>query len=149
MSVASIAGFVMLLSGGLLTGGAWMVAVERLWIWDRMDLPDYTADFRRSIHRADPMQPILGYITIAAAIVFAIDSDGAARALAIVAIAIYVAAFLVSILFNQPINKVVVGASDAVSPDADATRRRWALCHRIRTSAMVIGLGALAAAAVQ
>jgi hypothetical protein len=77
---------VMLGAAGLFTGGLVWYALERVWIWRRLTLPEFAVDFRRSVRKADPAMPILLVICAAAAGVFASLTEGGARSLALAGI---------------------------------------------------------------
>ena len=61
-------------------------------------------DFRRSVHRADPMQPILAVMSVAEAVVFALNASGKASTLAWVAIAVLLIIGAASVGIAEPIN---------------------------------------------
>jgi hypothetical protein len=95
---------VMLFAGGLFTGGIVWYAWERVWIWRRLALADYAIDFRRSLRKADPAMPILLVICAATAGTFASLTDGAARTLALVGIALLAVILIASVVLAEPIN---------------------------------------------
>ena len=74
--IERIATAIMLIPGGLWAGVVLFYAVERVNLWGRMPMDQYVVDFRRSLYRADPLQPILAVISTGGAILFALKTDG-------------------------------------------------------------------------
>ena len=72
----------MLIPGALFAGVIFFNSVERVVLWARMPIDEFAVDFRRSINRADPLQPILGFLTAAGTIWFALTTGGTAAVLA-------------------------------------------------------------------
>src|SRR3954453_20693267 len=60
----------MLMLCGLGSGVILTFQVERINLWARMPIEQYAVDFRRSLFRVDPMQPILGVLACIAAAYF-------------------------------------------------------------------------------
>lgn len=139
---------VMLVAGGLFTGGVVWCAWERIWIWRRLPLPDYAVDFRRSLRRADPAQPILLAICGAAAGAFAWQTSGAATTLAIIGIGLLAVILVSSILIAEPINSQFRRRPEGeVPPDAERLRRLWRRFHLVRTALAVAAFALLVTAA--
>jgi O-antigen ligase len=138
---------VMLAAGGLFTGGVVWYAWERVWIWRRLALPDYAVDFRRSVRRADPALPILLVVCGLAAGAFAWNTGGAARALALVGVALLAVILVSSIILAEPINSEFRRRPEGVvPPDAERLRRFWRRFHLVRTSLAVAAFASLATA---
>jgi Anthrone oxygenase len=133
-----LATIVMLATGGLFTGGLVWYAWERVWIWRRLPLPVYAVDFRRSLRKADPALPILLVICSTAAGVFAWQTNGAARVLAIVGIGLLAVILVSSIVLAEPINSQFRRRPEGVvPPDAARLRRVWRHFHLFRTALAV------------
>ena len=147
MSYLQGATWAMLFFGGLFAGGILLVAVERTNLWRRMPLDQYAVDFRRSVFRIDPLMPILGAITSAGAIVFALNSDGDSRRLAWVAFGLLVAIILASVVIAEPMNSEFRRVPEGEVPqDADGIRDRWRAFHTVRTVLSLSVLACLAGA---
>lgn len=82
LSIARVAEIIMLVACGLCAGVIFFYAVERLKLWARMPIDQYMADFRRSLYRADPLQPMMGATAMIAAVVFALNVASPASGLA-------------------------------------------------------------------
>lgn len=147
MSYLHGATWTMLFFGGLFAGSILLVAVERTNLWRRMPLDQYAVDFRRSVYRVDPMMPILGAITGAGAIVFALHSYGDARRLAWVASGLLVAIILASVMIAEPMNSKFRRLPEGEVPqDAGGIRDRWRAFHIVRTILALSALACLAGA---
>ncbi|NPD68110.1 hypothetical protein HN018_12120 [Lichenicola cladoniae] len=70
------AGWAMIVSGGLWTGGVSFLAVERSRAWRDMPLDDFLADFRVSVRFVDPLMPVCCFASAIAATVFSRASHG-------------------------------------------------------------------------
>jgi Domain of unknown function (DUF1772) len=133
-----LATIVMLATGGLFTGGVVWYAWERVWIWRRLTLSAYAVDFRRSLRKADPALPILLVFCAAAASVFAWQTSGAARILALIAIGLLTVILISSIALAEPINNQFRRRPEGlVPPDAERLRRVWGRFHLFRTGLAV------------
>lgn len=75
-----VATVLMLVPGALWAGVIFFNAVERVSVWARMPIDQYAVGFRRSVHRADPLQPILGVLSVGGAVWFALLVAGGAAA---------------------------------------------------------------------
>ncbi len=135
---------VMLGASGLFTGGTVWYAWERVWIWRRLTLPEYSVDFRRSLRKADPAMPILVMICGAAAGTFASLTDGAARTLAFAGIGLLAVILVSSIILAEPVNSQFRRRPEGdVPPDAERLRRLWRRFHLVRTGLAVATLACL------
>lgn len=140
----------MLLSGGLWAGLVLVVAVERLPQWSRMPIEQYVVDFRRSLVRLDPMAPILGALSAAGAIAFAVSATGSAAALAWLGIGLIVVVIVLSTAIAEPMNaKFRRRAEGEIPPGVDAIRSKWRRLHQIRTVLATAAFAALVLASVQ
>ena len=88
MTTTHLSAWLMIAAGGLFVGGIFTIAVERLNVWRRMPIDQYAIDFRRSVYRMDPLMPIMGTISAPGAVVFALNSDARAAALAWIGVAL-------------------------------------------------------------
>lgn len=145
-----VGAFVMLLSGGLWAGLILVVAVERLPQWSRMPIEQYAVDFRRSLRRLDPMAPILGAISAAGTIAFAVRATGPAAALAWVGLGLIAVVIVLSTAIAEPMNSQFRRRDEGeIPPRADAIRARWRRLHLARTALATAAFAALVLASVQ
>jgi hypothetical protein len=136
-----IAAIVMLVPGAIWAGVIVAFAVERTNLWARMSVGQYAVDFRRSLYRIDPLQPILGMISLTAAVVFAVQTDGTGQALAWAGIAQIVVVIVWSVSLMEPLNSRFRRLPEGSAPDnAERIRDVWQRRHLARTA---ISLGAL------
>ena len=140
--IERIATMIMLIPGGLWAGVLLFYAVERVNLWGRMPVDQYVVDFRRSLYRADPLQPILAVVSMGGAILFALKvDDGTAAGLAWAAVALYVFVIALSVAFPERINSQFRRRDEGQAPpDVEALRARWRMLHLTRT---VPGVAAL------
>jgi hypothetical protein len=128
----------MLLSGALLTGGVVWYAWDRVAVWSRLSLPEFGVDFRRSIRRADPAQPILAILTLLSAVGFSLSTSGTPRLLAIAAAAGLALNIVLSLTLLVPTQYRFVRQSAGELPRGAADlRRRWLRGHLIRTAVVL------------
>jgi Domain of unknown function (DUF1772) len=140
---------IMLLSGGVFTGGAVAIAVDRLSAWAAMSTAEMTVDFGRSAARMDPMQPIFAVISIVAAVVCGILTHNAPRAWAFAGAVGLAIVVVTSIFVGEPINMRFRNTlRGGELPDARQLCDRWSRFHRVRTVACIVSFGLLATAAV-
>lgn len=140
----------MLVFGGVWTGMIVAVAVERVSLWGRMSIEQYAVDFRRSLFRFDPLQPILLALTALGTVLFALESSGQARSLAWVALGLLGLVLIGSTTLAEPMNSQFRRRVEGdVPPDAASLRRRWRFFHLARTVVACAALVALALAATQ
>lgn len=133
---------VMLIPGAVWAGITVTYAVERTNLWRRMPLEQYGVDFRRSLHRVDPLQPILLLICAAGAITFAVNTAGTARTVAWVGIAQLALVLVASVVVAEPMNSKFRRLPEGSMPDdAEQLRDSWRRFHLYRT---IVTLGALA-----
>jgi hypothetical protein len=125
---------VMLIPGAIWAGIVFFYAVERVVLWARMPLDQYVVDFRRSLYRADPLQPILAIVSAGGAVWFALQTDGTASTFAWIAVALYALVIAISVLFPERINSQFRRRAEGEAPpDVAALRVRWRKLHLIRT----------------
>ncbi|KRA24904.1 hypothetical protein ASD65_11050 [Microbacterium sp. Root61] len=140
---------VMLVAGGLWAGVIFTYAVERVNLWGRMPIDQYVVDFRRSVYRADPLQPILGIVATVAAVVFALSSVGLASTFAWIGIGLVLLVIVLSIAFPERINSQFRRRKEGEAPpNVEDLRVRWRRLHLIRTVPAVASLVALAISVV-
>jgi hypothetical protein len=134
MTLALVGSWLMLAAGGLFAGGILVVAVERTNLWRRMPVDQYAVDFRRSLARVDPMLPILGALTCAGALVFALNSAGRAATLTWVAVALLAVIIVSSLVVAEPINARFRRVPEGSTPEgAERLRVIWRRFHYGRT----------------
>jgi Domain of unknown function (DUF1772) len=147
MTTTHLSAWLMIAAGGLFTGGIFTIAVERLNVWRRMPIDQYAVDFRRSVYRMDPLMPIMGTISALAAVVFALNSDGRAAALAWIAVALIAVIMIASITLAEPMNSRFRRLPEGHTPEgAEQLRIRWRRFHWARTAVALASLACLAAA---
>jgi len=130
----------MLVVAGVFTGILCAFSVERVWIWDRLDIREYAVDFRRSMRRVDVVQPALLILAIALAAVYAARTSGSVRTETLVALACLVAILAGSVGVLVPMQKPFRNRPEGdIPPDAGRIRRQWRAGHLVRT-----GLGLVA-----
>lgn len=143
-SVLRLATATMLIPGAVWAGITVCYAVERTSLWRRMPVEQYAIDFRRSLLRVDPLQPILLVVTLAGATVFALNAAGPGGALAWTGIALLAAILVGSVVLAEPINARFRRRPEGEVPaHAEALRRRWARLHLVRTGLTVAALSCL------
>jgi hypothetical protein len=147
VTTTHLSAWLMIAAGGLFTGGIFTIAVERLNVWRRMPIDQYAVDFRRSVYRMDPLMPIMGNISALAAVVFALNSDGRAAALAWIAVALIAVIMIASITLAEPMNSRFRRLPEGHTPEgAEQLRIRWRRFHWARTAVALASLACLAAA---
>ncbi|WP_020672974.1 DUF1772 domain-containing protein [Amycolatopsis nigrescens] len=150
MTSSQLSAWLMLVPGGLWTGGILIFAVERTNLWRRMPLEQYVVDVRRSLRRADPMLPIFGAIGGAGTLWFALDgSAGGARTLAWIGAALIVLVMISSIVIAEPINTRFRRLPEGTAPErAERYRTIWRRFHFVRTVLALAAFACVSAAAV-
>lgn len=143
MSGATLAGIItMLFVGGITAGNMWMVAVDRLSVWQRMSVVEFATDFRRTIRLVDPMMPILVIVTAAGAALVGVSAGGATSALAWCAFGCYAIVIVGSVILAEPVNTKFRRLPEGTPPErAEYYRTYWRWFHRART---VLGVAAFA-----
>ncbi len=139
----------MQVAGGLFAGGIMVVAFERVPQWQRMPVEQYAVDFRRTLHRLDPLLPILGGLSAVGAAAHVRAAGGRSAVLAATGIGVVVAIIGGSVVIAEPINSKFRRLPEGGVPtDAHRMRLRWRRFHQVRTIAALLALGSFAAAAV-
>lgn len=139
----------MLMLCGLWSGVILTYEVERTNLWSRMPVEQYAVDFRRSLFRVDPMQPILGALSGIAGSCFAWFSIGSARSLAWTGVALVVLVVVGSVVIAEPINSRFRRLPEGQVPDgAERHRQVWQRFHTIRTIVTLAAFASLSGAAV-
>jgi hypothetical protein len=90
MTLLQWSAWLMLMACGLWAGVILTFQVERINLWARMPIEQFAVDFRRSLFRVDPLQPILAALASIAGGYFAWFSLGMPRLLAWVGVALMV-----------------------------------------------------------
>lgn len=146
-TAARIGTLVMLIPGGVWAGIIVAYAVERTSLWARMPIEQYAIDFRRSLARVDPLQPILLVITAAGAALFAVEASGAAASLAWAGICLLAVVMVSSIAIAEPMNSRFRRLPEGELPEAAGDlRARWRRFHLARTAVSLAALACLALA---
>jgi hypothetical protein len=147
MTLAQLGSWLMLASGGLFAGGILVVAVERTSLWRRMPVEQYAVDFRRSLARVDPMLPVLGALSCAGALLFALNSGGRPATLTWVAVGLLGVIIVSSLVVAEPINARFRRLPEGDAP-ADAARLRvtWRRFHYGRTLLGIAAFGCIVGA---
>jgi hypothetical protein len=132
---------VMLIPGAVWAGIIVCYAVERINLWARMPLDQFAVDFRRSVHRVDPLQPILLVVTGAGTVWFGLAARGHASTFAWLGLAGLAVVMVSSIAIAEPMNTRFRRLHEGEVPaGADAMRARWARFHIARTVVTVATL---------
>jgi hypothetical protein len=137
----------MLVSGGLFSGGVTALAWERIPAWRSIPLPEFRADFAGVVHRADRVQPGLLVVAIAASFTFGLTDTGAARILALIGAAGFITTLIGSIAFLVPLQSRMISPSSLESGALERMRQRWFRGHLGRTVAGLISFLLVASAA--
>ncbi len=139
----------MLLFGGLATGGIWVIAVDRLAVWNRMSVVEYATDFRRTLKHVDPMMPIFMSLSGLGAILFSIHSSGTSRVLGWLGLTCLAVIMVGSALLGEPINSKFRRLAEGTPPEgAEELRAFWRRFHFARTGVAVAALVFLIAAVI-
>jgi hypothetical protein len=147
MSTLKVAIFVTMFAGGIWLGVIVAIAVERTSVWKRMPLDQYVVDFRRSVRRVDPMQPILSVVTALGALLLALNATGLSRGLAWAGFGLVVVVIVSSVLIGEPINTKFRRREEGDAPvGAALLRDRWIRFHWIRTYVAIASFLALVSA---
>jgi hypothetical protein len=126
----------MMVSGGLFAGGVVSIAWERVPAWRRTDLADFRRGFALTLRRVDRLQPALLTICLVSTIGFAATAEGAARSLAVLAAAGFLAILAGSAAVLVPIQRSLVrSGSGWPAGEVERMRTRWLRGHVIRTVA--------------
>jgi hypothetical protein len=145
--IIQVAALLMVMFGGLLAGGILVVAVERVNLWRRMPVDQYVVDFRRSLHRMDPLMPIMGGLATLGAVVFALNTGGRSAAFAWTGAAIIAMIIIASTSIAEPINSSFRRLAEGEAPErADQLRITWRRFHFARTLMALAALTCIAAA---
>jgi uncharacterized membrane protein len=148
-AIAATTAVVMVVTCGLWAGVIFTYAVERVNLWKRMPIGQYVVDFRRSIHRADPLQPILGVVAIIAGVVFALNAPEPAATAAWVGVGLIALVIVMSIALPERINALFRRRAEGEAPpDVEELRTRWRTLHYVRTVPAVAGFVAFAVSLV-
>lgn len=140
-TIERVATLIMLVPAAIWTGIVVFYAVERVNLWARMPIKQFAVDFRRSLFRADPLQPILAIASIVGSVVFAVSADGLASVCAWAGAGLIAGVVAMSIAFPERINSQFRRRPEGDAPPmAEALRARWRLLHWIRTGPTVVAL---------
>jgi hypothetical protein len=135
----------MLVSSGLFSGGVMVFSWERVPVWRSLPVAEFRKEFAVTIRRADRVQPALLVASIVATISFAMDATGAARTLALLAAAGFIATLVASGTILVPLQRRIIAASQVKAGTDEAMRSRWFLGHLGRS---VLGVACFTLVAV-
>lgn len=137
----------MLVSGGLFSGGVAVFAWERVPAWRSMPLPRFRSNFAAAIAKADRVQPALLVAAIGATVGFVLTATGPSQTLALIGAAGFALTLIGSVAVLVPLQRRIIADSEQPH-DLEAMRGRWCLGHLGRTVVGVTSfvLVALAAA---
>ena len=121
----SIWASLMLIAGGLFTGGAATFAWSRVPIWRRMPVQEFIGDFEETLRRTDKVQPALLVAAIVSTAGFAFTAEGSARVLALVGAAGFAVTLAASLAFLVPLQRRIVATPPAEAEAIDEMRARW------------------------
>jgi hypothetical protein len=134
MSLLQWSAWLMLMACGLWAGVILTFQVERINLWAQMPIEQFAVDFRRSLFRVDPLQPILAALASIAGGYFAWFSLGTPRLLAWVSVALMVFVVVAAIVIAEPINSRFRDLPEGQLPDgAERYRIAWRRFHTART----------------
>jgi uncharacterized membrane protein len=134
MTLLQWSAWLMLMACGLWAGVILTFQVERINLWARMPIEQFAVDFRRSLFRVDPLQPILAALASIVGGYFAWFSLGTPRLLAWVGVALMVFVVVASIVIAEPINSRFRDLPEGQLPDgAERYRIAWRRFHTART----------------
>lgn len=137
----------MLVSGGLFTGGVSVFAWERVPLWRSMPLPQFRIDFASAIHKADRVQPALLLVAIVTAVGFGVTATGAARSLALIGASGFIVTLIASGAVLVPLQRRIIASSQQQPVAVETMRRRWFGGHLGRSVVAVASFILVAAAA--
>lgn len=141
--------WLMIMACGLWAGVILTFQVERINLWARMPIEQFVVDFRRSLFRVDPLQPILAALASIAGGYFAWFSLGTPSLLAWIGVALMVFVVVASIIIAEPINSRFRDLPEGQLPDgAERYRIAWRRFHTARTIFTLAALGCCAGAVV-
>jgi Anthrone oxygenase len=139
----------MLIAGGLFTGGVLSVAWERIPAWRAADLPDFRIAFAHTLLRVDRLQPVLLVVCLISTIGFALSEGGGARIAAVVAAAGFLIVLVGSAAWLVPIQRRLVAPGPERPPsELEKLRAQWLRGHLIRTAVALASLTLAVVAAV-
>jgi hypothetical protein len=139
----------MLVSGGLFSGGVAVFAWERVPAWRRMPLPRFRSDFAAAIAKADRVQPALLVVPIGATVGFVLTATGPSQTLGLIGAAGFILTLIGSVAVLVPLQRRIIAHSEH-RLGLEAMRGRWFLGHLGRTVVVVTSFVLVAlAAAVQ
>ncbi|MEJ7635509.1 DUF1772 domain-containing protein [Aeromicrobium sp.] len=143
-TVERVAAIVMLVPAAIWAGIIACFAVERVNLWSRMPTDQYVVDFRRSLRRVDPLQPILAIVSIAGSAVYATSTGGTASMFAWVGAALIVVVIVISLAVPERINAQFRRREEGEAPpNVEMLRERWRAFHLARVVPAVAALIAL------
>jgi hypothetical protein len=149
MTLLVLGALLMLVCGGLWAGVILAVAVDRVAVWGRMPLDQYAVDFRRSIYRLDPLQPIMAVATIVGTVLFALQSSGHSQVLAWTGAGLIALVVITSISIAEPMNSKFRRLPEGTVPEGAAqVRQKWRRFHAVRTVITLAAFICLALATV-
>jgi uncharacterized membrane protein len=147
MLITELSAWLMSLFGGLFSGAILIVAVERVNQWGRMPTEQYVVDFRRTLYRVDPLIPIMGVLSAAAAVIYALNTHGRASILAWGGIALIAVIMVGSIVLAEPMNSRFRRLPEGQAPmGVEQLRINWRRFHLVRTVVAIAALACLTAA---
>jgi hypothetical protein len=137
----------------LTTTGIWagiilLYSVERINLWARMPTDQFIVDFRRSVYRADPLQPILALTSFLGAVVLASITNGDRSQIAWLGAILIGFVIVISLAWAERINSQFRRRPEGEAPpDPDALRKRWRKLHILRTPPAILAVIAISLAA--
>lgn len=141
--------WMMVIFGGLWSGGVCFLAVERTRAWHAMSLEEFLPDFRVSVRFIDPLMPVCCITSALATAFFSHDSTGLAAMLGWFAVGITTGGAVGSGLVSAPPVLGILRAKADPSPIELAKGRKIIVaCNVGRTVAAVLAFSCLSAAVV-
>ena len=119
----------MLVAGGLFTGGATSFSWSRVPIWRATALPEFRRDFSATIRRTDKVQPAMLVIAIVSAVGFGLTAEGSASRLAWLGSAGFFATLAASVAVLVPLQRRIIASASTQDSTVEDMRSRWFRGH--------------------
>lgn len=144
---SSPAGWLMVVAGGLWTGGVCIIAVERSRAWQQMAPDNFLADFRISIRSVDPLMPICCLTTVTATAFFSHDAEDGTALLGWIATGVAVIGAVGTGVVSAPAVLSVLRSHDTIPAERIVGYRRIMLvCNAVRAIAALLAFGCIVVA---
>ncbi len=147
-----LVGVLMVIVNGLFMGVLWTLTIERVPVWQSIDLRAFAVDFGQSIRRVDLVQPAGAVLSVVFAAGYATTVGGTSRVLTVIAGVLLVVVIVISAGVGVPMQKPFRSAEGGdglpAGVDVAGIRQRWIRIHLVRTLLGVVAFGLLVVAAI-